>query len=94
METNMTLTLNNFTQLENFGHSLRAPSYRFRPARTEEICEVFRLAEESGLTVTARGAGRSYNDAALNGGGIMLDTPAMNQILEWDRASGVVRCEL
>jgi decaprenylphospho-beta-D-ribofuranose 2-oxidase len=93
METNMSLTLNNFTQLENFGHSLRAPSYRFRPTRAEEIFETICLAQKTGLTVTARGAGKSYNDAALNGGGIMLDLTAMNQILEWDPASGVVRCE-
>jgi FAD/FMN-containing dehydrogenase len=59
----------------------------------EEICEVFRLAEKTGLTITARGAGRSYNDAALNGGGIMLDLSAMNQILEWDPVTGRVRCE-
>lgn len=89
----MPLSWNNFTQLENFGHSLRAPSYRFRPTHIEEICEVFRLAQESGLTVTPRGAGRSYNDASLNGGGITLDLSSMNQILEWDPASGVVRCE-
>lgn len=89
----MTLSLNNFTQLENFGHSLRAPSYRFRPTRAEEICEVFQVAERTGLTVTARGAGRSYNDAALNGGGIMLDLSGMNHILEWDSATGLVRCE-
>jgi decaprenylphospho-beta-D-ribofuranose 2-oxidase len=93
MEANMTLTMNNFTQLENFGHSLRAPSYRFRPTRTEEIYELICLAKENGLTVAARGAGRSYNDAALNGGGIMLDMSAMNQILDWDPASGIVRCE-
>lgn len=89
----MSLSLNNFTQLENFGHSLRAPSYRFRPTRAEEIFETFCLAEKNGLTVTARGAGKSYNDAALNGGGIMLDLTGMDQILEWDPASGVVRCE-
>lgn len=46
-----------------------------------------------GLTVTARGAGRSYNDAALNGGGIVLDMTGMDQILEWDSATGLVRCE-
>src|SRR5512138_988881 len=93
MEANMSLSLNNFVQLENFGHSLRAPSYRFRPTRAEEIREVFCLAEQNGITVTARGAGRSYNDAALNGGGVMLDLSAMNKILEWDPATGVVRCE-
>ena len=84
----MSLTLNSFTQLENFGHSLRAPSYRFRVKSTAEIEDVFRLARQHELTVTARGAGRSYNDAALNGGGIMLDLSALNQILEWDPASG------
>ncbi|HET9588015.1 MAG TPA: FAD-binding oxidoreductase, partial [Anaerolineales bacterium] len=90
----MSLTLDNtFTQFENFGHSLRAPSYCFRPTHPEEILEVFRLAKESGLTVAARGAGKSYNDASLNGGGIVLDMSGMNQILAWDAASGVVRCE-
>jgi FAD/FMN-containing dehydrogenase len=93
MEANMTLSLKNFIQHENFGHSLRAPSYRFRPTTVEEIHEVFCLAQDMGLTVTARGAGRSYNDAALNGGGIILDMSAMNQILEWDPTSGMVRCE-
>ena len=33
----MSLSLNNFIQHENFGHSLRAPSYRFRPKSAEEI---------------------------------------------------------
>ena len=89
----MSLTLNNFTQLENFGHSLRASSYRFQPKCAEEIQDVLQLAKKHGLTVTARGAGRSYNDAALNGGGIMLDLSAMNRILEWNRATGVVRAE-
>jgi decaprenylphospho-beta-D-ribofuranose 2-oxidase len=89
----VSLPLNSFTQFENFGHSLRAPSYRFRPECAEEIHEVFRLAKKHGLTVTARGAGRSYNDAALNGGGIILDMSGMSRILEWDPASGLVKGE-
>ena len=93
MEANMTLSLNTFTQFENVGHSLRAPSYHVRPIRVEEIRDVFCLAEQHELSVTARGAGKSYNDAALNGGGIMLDLSALNQILEWDKATGLVRCE-
>jgi len=84
---------NTFTLLENFGHSLSAPSYRFQPKTTEEIYAAFQLAKKSGLTVTVRGAGRSYNDAALNGGGIVLDLSGMNRILEWEPGSGVVRCE-
>jgi decaprenylphospho-beta-D-ribofuranose 2-oxidase len=87
-------TLNNsFTTLENFGHSLSAPSYCIQPGSTGEIYEVFQLARKMGLTVTLRGAGRSYNDAALNGGGIVLDLSGMNQILEWDAGSGLIRCQ-
>jgi FAD/FMN-containing dehydrogenase len=84
---------NTLTSLENFGHSLSAPSYCFRPETPDEICETFRFARKNGLTVTLRGAGRSYNDAALNGGGIVLDLTGLNRILEWDPGSGVVRCE-
>ncbi|HNN13181.1 MAG TPA: FAD-binding oxidoreductase [Anaerolineales bacterium] len=82
-----------FTQLENFGHSLKAPAYLLKPRNSEEIYSAFKQAKQQGLTVTARGAGRSYNDAALNGGGIVLDFTAMDQILEWDPTTGVVRCE-
>jgi decaprenylphospho-beta-D-ribofuranose 2-oxidase len=82
-----------FTQLDNFGHSLRAPSYLIQPRSADEIYAAFQLAKKQGLTVTARGAGRSYNDAALNGGGIVLDMSAMDQILDWQPATGVVRCE-
>ena len=69
-----------FTTLENFGHSMSAPSYRFTPKTPEEIYKAFQLAKKTGLTVTLRGAGRSYNDAALNGGGIILDLTGMNRI--------------
>jgi decaprenylphospho-beta-D-ribofuranose 2-oxidase len=87
----MTLTLNDtFTVLENFGHSLRAPSYVFKPTCAEEIAEAFQFAKKSGLSVTARGAGRSYNDASLNGGGIVLDLSGMNQIMNWDPGTGRV----
>jgi len=72
---------------------MSAPSYHFTPETSEEIYQAFQLAKKEGLTITIRGAGRSYNDASLNGGGIVLDLTAMNQVLEWDPASGLVRCE-
>lgn len=82
-----------FTLFENFGHSLRTPSYRFEATEVGQIGEVFRLAERNGLTVTLRGAGRSYNDATLNGGGIVLDLHQMKRILEWDAEAGIIRAE-
>ncbi|MBI5822510.1 MAG: FAD-binding oxidoreductase [Chloroflexi bacterium] len=84
---------NTFTQLENFGHSLHAPAYLIQPKTADEIYSAFKLAKKLGLNVTARGAGRSYNDAALNGGGIVLDMSAMDQFIKWDQATGQVRCE-
>ncbi|MBN8582307.1 MAG: FAD-binding oxidoreductase [Anaerolineae bacterium] len=82
-----------FTQLENFGHSLNAPAYLIQPRTSEDIHAAFQLAKKNGLTVTARGAGRSYNDASLNGGGVVLDMSAMNLIQEWNPTTGVVRGE-
>lgn len=90
----MPINLNSqFTQLENFGHSLKANCYRIPIKRTEDVYEAFQLAKKTGLTVTARGTGISYNDVSLNSGGIVLDMSGMDQILEWDPASGLVRCE-
>jgi decaprenylphospho-beta-D-ribofuranose 2-oxidase len=90
MQPNLNST---FTQLENFGHSLKASAYRIRINTTEDIYEAFQLAKKLELKVTARGTGISYNDASLNSGGIVLDMTGMNQILEWDPAAGLVRCE-
>jgi decaprenylphospho-beta-D-ribofuranose 2-oxidase len=89
-----TLTLeNHFTSLGNFCRSLWATSYVLQPQCADEIEEAFQLARKMGLTVTARGAGRSYNDAALNGGGIVLDLSHMNHITEWDAETGLVTAE-
>ena len=82
-----------FASLDNFGHSLRAPGYVFRPRSEADIAEAFQLARKTGLTIAVRGAGRSYNDASLNGGGIVLDMSSMNRILEWDAAGGRMTAE-
>ena len=82
-----------FTQLENFGHSLSAPSYLIKPNTIEEIYSAFQLAKKINLTITTRGAGRSYNDAALNGGGIVLDMRGMNTITNWDQSTGLITAQ-
>ena len=82
-----------FVTLDNFGHSMKAPAYVFKPTTAEEISKAFELANQTGLTIMARGAGRSYNDAALNGGGIVLDMSTMNRIVKWDSQTGRVTAE-
>ncbi len=81
------------TLLENFGHSLSAASYLYKPESTEEIGLVFKYAKQNGLKITVRGAGRSYNDASLNGAGIVMDLTRMNKILNWDRDTGLITAE-
>lgn len=59
----------------------------------DDVLATFRRAKESGRSVCLRGAGCSYGDAALNGGGIVLDLSAMNRILFFDEDSGVATVE-
>ncbi len=85
--------MTHFAVFENFGHSLKTQAYRISVRSVDDIERAFHLARQYGWTVIPRGAGRSYNDAAMNGGGIVLDCSAMNRILEWNAETGRVRCE-
>lgn len=91
--TTTALPYEQLAYLENFGHSLRAPAYVYRPTSKDEIAEVFKTAKQKGLKVTARGAGRSYNDAALNSAGIVMDLTGMNKILAWNPETGLITAE-
>ncbi len=93
MTTPIVLPSAQWKTLENFGHSLSAPSYTSQPAEAEQLMDAFRLARQRGQTIALRGAGRSYNDAALNGGGIVLDLSRMNRILAWNPGLGVITAE-
>jgi len=87
------LELNRLTKLTGFGRADHRLGYLYRPTRSEQIGEVFDLARRHGLSVGLRGAGRSYGDAALNAGQIVLDLQRMNRILDWDPERGVIRME-
>ncbi|MBI2422117.1 MAG: FAD-binding oxidoreductase [Candidatus Hydrogenedentes bacterium] len=67
-----------------------------------ELCSVHRpekhrtvreAVEQAGGTLLARGLGRSYGDAAVNGGGGVVDMTRLNRLLAFDAESGVVECE-
>ncbi len=83
----------NLTQLGNFSKSLTATVYHAQPRFTEEIVEIFDFARENGLKIAPRGAGRSYNDAALKGGGIVLDLSLLKCIQAWDSEKGILRAQ-
>jgi decaprenylphospho-beta-D-ribofuranose 2-oxidase len=88
-----TLPSEHLFKLDNFGHSIERPAYLYRPTHTEQVVELFALANKNGFRIGLRGAGRSYGDAALAGGGIILDFSRMNRILEWNPETGIIKVE-
>jgi decaprenylphospho-beta-D-ribofuranose 2-oxidase len=71
----------------------RAAGYVWQPTTVEEIRDVLALAQRTGRTVAPRGAGYSYNDAALNREEIVLDLSRMHRVLAWDALNGVITVE-
>ncbi len=87
------LPLDRLSRLDNFGHSIQGVAYLYRPTHTEQIADLLKLAARHGLTIALRGSGRSYGDAALNAGQIVLDLRRMNRILDWNPTTGLIRVE-
>jgi FAD/FMN-containing dehydrogenase len=79
--------------LEGWGMRNRSRCLVARPGSVSELASIFAIAVEDGLTVSLRGAGCSYGDAALNDGGLVLDCTALNRILAWDPDSGCLTAE-
>jgi FAD/FMN-containing dehydrogenase len=81
------------SRLDNFGHSMHSAAYVFRPSRVEQVEALFEQARQRGTPVTFRGSGRSYGDASLNAGGMVIDTRRLDRVLEWNPDSGVIIVE-
>jgi decaprenylphospho-beta-D-ribofuranose 2-oxidase len=61
------------------------------PAGLAEVPTLVTSAPPRG--VIARGLGRSYNNAAQNGGGLVISTTRLSRITALDPAAGLVTCE-
>ncbi len=61
------------------------------PADPADVAGLLRAAPSRG--VIARGLGRSYNNAAQNDGGLVIETTRMNRITGLDAESGLATCE-
>ena len=69
---------------------MRAASRYVEPRTDEELARWLTAARREGLSVTFRGAGRSYGDAALNTGGLVVDLRRLNGVRQWDPLHGVM----
>jgi len=79
--------------LTGFGQAVRSAATVVEPKDTQELREVLVQANDKGWSVAFRGAGRSYGDASLNAGGLVVSMVKMNRILAWDPATGHLETE-
>ncbi len=72
----------------------RYPVVQSRVQRPERLSALQELVARAGTgSLTARGAGRSYGDAALNSKGTTVLMGRLNRMLAFDEKTGLLRCE-
>ena len=76
--------------LYGWGRTAPSTAHVVSTPDVDTIAKAVQVAAESGRGVIARGMGRSYGDPAQNGGGLVVDMNALNQIHSIDPDTGIV----
>ena len=87
------LPIDHLERVDGWGGAVGGTGYVWRPATIDQLRDAFCIASESNRTVTLRGAGRSYGDAAYGEENIVVELTRMNRILEWEPTSGIITIE-
>ena len=85
----MTLDEPTARSLSGWGRTVHRAAQVRRPTSDDGLVDTV-LAEPR---ITVRGAGKSYGDAALPGGGVVLDMTSLDRIISFDEGDGVVVVE-
>jgi len=81
----------NPVELAGWGRVRRVAAQAYRPERLGAALSAVCSRPSGGLI--ARGGGRSYGDAALNGGGHVLLCERLDRVLELDAENALLTCE-
>ena len=81
------------TPLAGWGRYPTLQGHACRPEKQARLRDLVAEAGAQQTSVLARGAGRSYGDAALNGAGATVLMERLDRMLAFDEASGTLRCE-
>jgi decaprenylphospho-beta-D-ribofuranose 2-oxidase len=93
VEDLMTQALERLEWVPGWGEAVGAAAFVHRPSTAEGVHAVLDAARRADVSVTPRGAGCSYGDAAFRAEQVVMDTSRMNRILAWDPATGVIDVE-
>jgi decaprenylphospho-beta-D-ribofuranose 2-oxidase len=74
--------------LSGWGRTAPSAARVVEPLGEREVAQ--RLADADDRGVIARGLGRSYNDAAQNAGGVVLEMTRLRHVSDFDERTGVV----
>jgi FAD/FMN-containing dehydrogenase len=75
--------------VSSWGRVLKANHQVYEPAFVDELTGLL----STNLSCLGYGLGRSYGDACLNGGGILIQMHRLDRVLEADWENGVMRAE-
>jgi decaprenylphospho-beta-D-ribofuranose 2-oxidase len=79
--------------LHGWGRTTRSRCRVIRPRGVQDVLETLTSCAQPDAGVIARGAGRSYGDAAQNGGGEVLDMTGLDRIFSIDRERGRITAQ-
>jgi len=79
--------------LSGWGRTTRSRCRVIVPQEVEDVLEALTSHSHPTTGIIARGAGRSYGDAAQNGGGEVLDMTGLNSIVSIDVEHGLITAQ-
>ena len=75
----------------SWGRVKRQRAARITPAHLDQLPAM--LQQAAGKPLLAIGLGRSYGDSGLNGAGTVIDMTALDRVIAFDAATGILRAE-